>query len=88
MTPQVDMLSFVFSKNLKISKRHFEINWPLVVHNILKGKVLLQIFGLFERKGSFCLKLGLNLEEQLTDLQILKEGGGRPLSPGSYGPVV
>ena len=29
MIPQVDLFSFVFWKNLKIPKRHFEINWPL-----------------------------------------------------------
>ena len=30
MIPQVDLFSFVFWKNLKTPKRHFEINWPLV----------------------------------------------------------
>ena len=29
-TPQVDLFLFVFWRKLKISKRHFEINWPLV----------------------------------------------------------
>ena len=30
MIPQVDLFSFVFWKNLKTPKRHFEINWPLL----------------------------------------------------------
>ena len=29
MIPQVDLFSFIFWKNLKTPKRHFEINWPL-----------------------------------------------------------
>ena len=31
MIPQVDLFSFVFWKNLKTPKRHFEINWPLKI---------------------------------------------------------
>ena len=31
MIPQVDLFSFVFWKKLKTPKRHFEINWPLVI---------------------------------------------------------
>ena len=29
MIPQVDLFSYVFWKNLKTPKRHFEIHWPL-----------------------------------------------------------
>ena len=31
MIPQVDLFSFVFWKKLKTPKRHFEINWPLII---------------------------------------------------------
>ena len=31
MIPQVDLFLFIFWKNLKAPKRHFEIKWPLVV---------------------------------------------------------
>ena len=34
MIPQVDLFSFVFWKKLKTSKRHFEINWPLLSTNL------------------------------------------------------
>ena len=33
MKPHVDMFSFIFWRKLKTPKRHFEINWPLVVEN-------------------------------------------------------
>ena len=29
MIPQIELFSFVFRKNLKTTKGHFEINWPL-----------------------------------------------------------
>ena len=35
MISQVDLFSFLFWKNLKTPKRHFEINWPLNhTHNL------------------------------------------------------
>ena len=32
IVPQVDLFSFIFWKNLKTPKIHFEINWPLKGH--------------------------------------------------------
>ena len=42
MIPKVDLFSFVFWKNLKTSKRHFEIKCPLeiIVKSLLKFLVL------------------------------------------------
>ena len=37
--PQVDLFSFIFWKNLKTPKRHFEINWPLSWPVLKKHKI-------------------------------------------------
>ena len=40
--PQVDLFSFVFWKNLKTSKRHFEINSPVNIKTLLVCNMKLQ----------------------------------------------
>ena len=37
MVPPVELFSFIFWKNLKTPKRHFEINWPLTaLYSLIK----------------------------------------------------
>ena len=56
MKPQVDLFSFVFWRKLKTPKRHFEINWPLVmskkVGDFVKFCSLLRIYELYKTEAA------------------------------------
>ena len=53
--PQVDLFSFVFWKKLKVSKLHFEINWPLVYSRMRKHFLNCQVGVPKSDTSSVCL---------------------------------
>ena len=65
MIPQVVLVSFIFRKNFKTPKRHFEINWPLVS---TKPQLFIMWDPFIQENDkfspNFCLKHFLSLNQQ------------------------
>ena len=49
MIPQVELFSFVFLEELRITKSPFEINWSLIGTTVKKGVFAVQVFVLGEQ---------------------------------------